>query len=43
MVLSAVKVVVRYMDHIDSKDAIKSLCGKISGPLGIVVFLIVSN
>ena len=34
MVLSAVKVVIRYMDHIDNKEAIKILCAKVSSPLG---------
>ncbi len=34
VVLSAVKVVIKYMDYIDNKEAIKILCQKVSSPLG---------
>ena len=37
VVLSAIKVVVRYMDYIETKEAIKILCVKCSSPLGNLI------
>lgn len=33
VVLSSIKVIVRYMDYIETQEAIKILCSKISSPL----------